>query len=84
MSRLSARVLVALAFPLILAGFPPTADAVQNPHAAHLISVKSQVTKPKAPDAVPIVAPPGSAVYEAHRGDSIPSFARQYLKKSSF
>jgi hypothetical protein len=84
LSRLSARFLVALTFPLILTGFPPVANAVQNPHVLHLISVKNQPRKPALPEAVPLIAPPGSAVYEARRGDSLPSVARQYLKKTSY
>jgi hypothetical protein len=84
LSQLSARVIFALAFPFTLAAFPPTADAVQNPHALHLISVKSQTRKPVAPEVAPLIAPPGSVVHQAQRGDSIPSVARQYLKKTSY
>jgi hypothetical protein len=84
LSRFSARVLVALAFPITLAAFPPTADAVQNPHALHLISVKGQPRKPAIPVAAPLIAPPGSVVHEARRGDSIPSVSRLYLKKTSY
>ncbi|MBI1741041.1 MAG: hypothetical protein HYR57_09220 [Candidatus Koribacter versatilis] len=86
MSRLSARVLVALAFPLTLAGFFTPAFAVQNPHALHLISVKNQTAKkpPQAPAIVRVIAPPGSVLHEARRGDSIPSVARQYLRKTSY
>ena len=84
MSRLFSRVLVALAFPLTLAVLAPAADAVQNPHALQLISVKSQTRKPVAPEATPVIAPPGSVVHVAQRGDSIPSVARQYLKKTSY
>ena len=82
MSRHSARVLVALAFSITLS---QAAFAVQNPHALHLVSVKNQVPKKaQAPEAAPVIAPPGSVVHEAHRGDSIPSVARQYLKKTSY
>jgi hypothetical protein len=42
----------------------------------------------KAPDASALqpnmVAPPGSALYVAKRGDSIPSVARQFIKKTSY
>ena len=31
-----------------------------------------------------VVAPPGSALYTAKRGDSIPSVARQFVKKTSY
>ena len=84
LSRLFARVLFASSLPLALAAFPPVAKAVQNPHALHLISVKSQTGKPVAREVTPVIAPPGSAVYEARRGDSLPSVARQYLKKTSY
>ena len=40
---------------------------------------------PKAPDAsLEPVAPPGSALYVAKRGDSLPLVARQYLSQTSF
>ncbi len=91
MPRLSPRVPIALAFLLItiiviviaIAAVPP-AEAVQNPHAAHLISVKSQTGKPKVADAPPLLAPPGSVVHVAVRGDSIPSVARHYLKNTHY
>jgi len=50
----------------------------------HLISVKSQPKKPAVPTTAPVIAPPGSVVHEALRGDSIPSVARRYLKKTSY
>jgi hypothetical protein len=85
LSRLLARVLAALAFLTVLATLPPAADAVQNPHTAHLIAIKNQVTKnSQILDVVPVIAPPGSVVHVAVRGDSIPSVARQYLKKTSY
>jgi len=84
-SRLSARILVVVEFLITLAILPPALYAVQNPHALHLISVKNQATKkPQAAEAVPVIAPPGSVVHEARRGDSLPSVARQYLKKTSY
>ncbi len=85
MFQFSARVLFALAFTLTLAALPKAALAVQNPHALHLISVKNQTAKkPQVAETIPVIAPPGSALYEARRGDSIPSVARQYLKKTSY
>jgi hypothetical protein len=86
LSQLSARVLVALAFPLTLTGFIHPVFAVENPHALHLISMKARSDKKStpAPEAVPVIAPPGSVLHEARRGDSIPSVARAYLKKTSF
>jgi len=85
LSRLSARVLLALAFPVTLAAVPTAAFAVQNPHALHLVSVKNQAAKKsQAPDPIPVIAPPGSVLHEARRGDSIPSVARQYLRKTGY
>ena len=85
MSRHSARILIALASSITLTILTQVVLAVQNPHALHLVSVKNQVTKKaQAPEAAPLIAPPGSVVHEAHRGDSIPSVARQYLKKTSY
>jgi hypothetical protein len=53
--------------------------------------VPASTTNPpviKAPEASALqptmVAPPGSALYTARRGDSIPSVARQFVKKSSY
>ncbi|HXR17878.1 MAG TPA: LysM domain-containing protein, partial [Terriglobales bacterium] len=63
--------------------FSPNAAAVQNPHAAQLIQVKTDTTKKPDPPA-PLIAPPGSDVYEAQRGDSIPSIARKYLKRTKY
>jgi hypothetical protein len=84
LSRL--RVLIALAFLIVVpATFGPTAGAVQNPHAAQLISVKSQTSqKQQAPQQATVTAPPGSVIHVAVRGDSIPSVSRQYLKKTSY
>src|SRR6185503_10295419 len=40
---------------------------------------------PKAPEpSLTVVAPPGSALYVAKRGDSIPLVARHYLSQTSF
>jgi hypothetical protein len=85
LARLLVRALVALAFFYFSLALPPGAYAVQNPHAVHLISVKGQTTqKPATAEITPLAAPPGSMVYEARRGDSIPSVSRQYLKKTSY
>jgi hypothetical protein len=63
---------------------PPVA-AVQNPHAQQLIQVKASITSNrKTEPAEPLVAPPGSDVYVAQRGDSIPSVARKYLKRTKY
>ena len=58
------------------------AAAVQNPHAAQLIQVKADTAKKPVPP--PLIAPPGSDVYLAQRGDSIPSVARKYLKRTKY
>lgn len=87
MSRLLARSFVVLAFPLTFAASLRPAFAVENPHAAHLISVKTRASKKApvvAPVSLPVIAPPGSIVHEARRGDSLPSVARQYLKSTSY
>jgi len=68
--------------------FLPTAAAVQNPHVAQLIQAKAdagkKLTVPGSLPAPPLVAPPGSEVYQAQRGDSIPLVARRYLKKTKY
>jgi hypothetical protein len=78
---------------LALVGFGllcPTAAAVQNPHAAQLVQAKADATKPAAlpaPGVVPAPQPnlpPGSDLYQAQRGDSIPSVARKYLKRTKY
>ncbi|HVM93834.1 MAG TPA: putative glycoside hydrolase [Terriglobales bacterium] len=70
--------------------------AVQNPHAAHLIqttsaksaSVKNtsvqSATAKQVQSPVIIAAPPGSELYIAQRGDSIPSVARKYLRRTKY
>ena len=65
--------------------FSPPAAAVQNPHGARLVQVKADATK-KAEQTPPvsIVAPPGSDLYIAQRGDSLPSVARKYLKRTKY
>ncbi len=64
----------------------PPAAAVQNPHALQLIQVKANAanTNKKTEPAEPLIAPPGSDVYVAQRGDSIPSVARKYLKRTKY
>ena len=63
--------------------FAPTAAAVQNPHGAQLVAVKTDTSKKSAP-AEPIVVPPGSDLYTAQRGDSIPSVARKNLRRTKY
>jgi hypothetical protein len=73
--------------------FSPTVAAVQNPHALQLVQVKANansngnvnVNVSKKPEpAVPVIVPPGSDLYLAQRGDSIPSVARKYLKRTKY
>lgn len=61
----------------------PPAAAVQNPHAVQLLQVKADTSKKPEPPA-PVIAPPGSEVYQAQRGDSLPSVARKYLKRTKY
>jgi hypothetical protein len=86
LSRLSFASATALLTRLFLGIFGllcPTAAAVENPHAARLIHAKAETTKKIEPPA-PIVAPPGSEIYQAQRGDSLPSVARKYLRKTKY
>jgi hypothetical protein len=68
--------------------FSPTAAGVQNPHAAQLIQAKANATTrasvPARPLAPALVAPPGSAVYQAQRGEAIPIIARRFLKQTKY
>jgi hypothetical protein len=59
------------------------AAGVQNPHALQLMQVKANATKKPEPPA-PLIAPPGCDVYQAQRGDSIPSVARKYLRRTQY
>jgi len=59
------------------------AAGVQNPHAVQLMQAKADATKKPVPPA-PVIAPPGSDLYLAQRGDSIPSVARKYLRRTKY
>jgi hypothetical protein len=75
--------LVRLAVSGFLFSLP--AVGVQNPHAAQLLRVKADTRKkPEPPAPIAVVAPPGSEVYQAQPGDSIPSVARKYLKRTKY
>jgi hypothetical protein len=63
--------------------FSPPAAAVQNPHGVQLVQVKADATK-KAEPLAPVIAPPGSDLYLAQRGDSISSVARKYLRRTKY
>ena len=86
MARFSTASVTTLPLRLVLAVvalFPWNAAAVQNPHAVQLIQAKAEATKKPEPPA-PLVAPPGSDLYQAQRGDSIPSVARKYLRRTKY
>jgi hypothetical protein len=81
-SRVSAAAPLTLA-ALALLSLELEAAAVQNPHAVQLMQVKADTTKkPEAPAS--LIVPPGSDLYQAQRGDSIPSVARKYLKRTKY
>ncbi len=63
--------------------FSPPAAAVQNPHGVQLVQVKADPTKKPEPAAA-VIAPPGSDLYVAQRGDTMPSVARKYLKRTKY
>ena len=84
--RLSIAAIAALLFPLALTFlvlFCPPAAGVQNPHGVQLVQVKADATKKPEPPA-PVVAPPGSDLYVAQRGDSLPAVARKYLRRTKY
>ena len=60
-----------------------SAAAVKNPHTLKLISTTVNSSQ-KPPLPAPVVAPPGCAIYTAQRGDSIPSVARKYLRRTKY
>jgi hypothetical protein len=65
--------------------FSPPAAAVQNPHGAQLVQVKVDATKKAELSRVaPPIVPPGCDLYIAKRGDSLPSVARKYLKRTKY
>ncbi len=63
----------------------PNVAALQNQGKAQLLRAKADITKAaslQAPAA--LVAPAGSEVYVAQRGESIPSVARKNLKRTKY
>jgi hypothetical protein len=85
-SRLSIATFAALLLRLGVTAFgllSPTAAAVQNPHGAELLRVKAETTK-RSEIPAPLIAPPGSELYVAQRGDSLPAIARKYLKRTKY
>jgi len=86
-ARLSITSPAGFLFRLALVGFgllSPIAFGVQNPHGVQLVPAKADATKKPAPPAPAVIVPPGSDLYIAQRGDSIPSVARKYLKRTKF
>ena len=80
MAAFALRVLVA-SFGLV----HPSAAGQQSAHAGQLLQAKADATKKhEALQAAPVIAPPGSDLYVAQRGESIPSVARKYLKRTKF
>ncbi len=55
----------------------------ENPHAAKVIQAKTTTARQSQPPA-PLVVPPGDNLYQAQRGDSIPSVARKFLRKTKY
>ncbi len=85
-ARFSIASLAAFPFRLALVSFglfSLPAAGVQNPHGVHLVQTKADATKRPEPPA-PVVAPPGSDLYLAQRGDSLPSVARKYLRRTKY
>jgi len=84
-SRVSTTSLAAIILRMAMSSFllSPTVAAVQNPHALQLMQVNANATKKPEPPAS-LVAPPGSEVYTAQRGESITSVARKYLKRTKY
>ena len=63
----------------------PSAAGVQNAHAGQLLQAKADTSKkPQPAPTATVIAPPGSDLYLAQRGDSIPSVARKYLRRTKY
>jgi hypothetical protein len=58
--------------------------AAQSGQAAQLVPASKTSAPATAPPPITNLAPPGSALYVARRGDSIPSVARGYLSQTSY
>ena len=80
-SQLSAAALLSRLALTAFSLLSPTA-AGESPHAAQLLKTKVETTKTQPPASV--VVPPGDELYQAQRGDSIPSVARKYLRKTKY
>ena len=76
-----------LSFGLVLTEIAPAPPAAAQTAHPKLVLTSRPTTPlvPKAPDpSLATVAPPGSALYVAKRGDSIPLVARRYLSQTSY
>ena len=76
-----------LSFGLVLTEIAPAPPAMaQTAHPKLVLTSRSATPPvPKAPEPPLVtVAPPGSALYVAKRGDSIPLVARHYLSQTSY
>ncbi|HYM08280.1 MAG TPA: hypothetical protein VEU11_17140, partial [Terriglobales bacterium] len=76
-----------LSFGLVLMEIVPGPPAVAQTAHPKLVLASRPTTPlvPKAPDpSLVTVAPPGSALYVAKRGDSIPLVAHKYLSQTSY
>jgi hypothetical protein len=84
---LASIVCLLLGFALWRVAALPSASA-QSAQRAELVSASKPTISagPKEPEAAlaPRIAPPGSALYLAKRGDSIPLVARHYLSQTSY
>ncbi|HEY6302943.1 MAG TPA: putative glycoside hydrolase [Terriglobales bacterium] len=78
----------AFLFRLAIVGlglFSGLAFGVQNPHGVQLVPAKADAAKkPVIPAPVAVIAPPGSELYIAQRGDSIPSVSRKNLRRTKY
>jgi hypothetical protein len=86
-TKISVSGVIAFTLRAAVAGFGllhPNAAGQQNPHAARLLEAKADTSKKSAVPAPTLVAPSGSDVYVAQRGDSIPSVARKNLKRTKY
>jgi hypothetical protein len=87
-AKISVTGVVAFVLRVAVASFGllhPNAAGQQNQHAAQLLQAKADTSKKNALQApASVVAPSGSDVYVAQRGDSIPSVARKNLKRTKY
>lgn len=82
-----ATILSFLSFGLVFMEVAPAPQAFAQTAKPKLVLTSRPSTPlvPKAPDpSLVTVAPPGSALYLAKRGDSIPLVARRYLSQTSY